>query len=268
MKFALAGFNPPASQMDCSCETAVPDRISKGPCYTEPPKADWAAPARAKWQATPARTPARAPKKPHPMATAAARRAQMREMESTPPAHLLSHHSAADQASTPAKRMLCSTALSAQHTPAKRLHTMHAADLRGQQWQQQEVVDEGDYGVEGAFHEDHYPVGAEPSVQPQHESRLRATPVPYGIGVHQQGASGTEPHRAVMRSLGTGATPAQVLNVARPQAQRHPVRREVGFKSSSTGGISSLQLRTPLRPNSAGSAPRGYVPPEHRPVSH
>lgn len=186
----------------------------------------------------------------------------MREMESTPPAHLLNHDTVADQGSTPAKRMLCSTALSAQHTPAKRMHTMHASDPREEQWQQQEVVHEGAYGVEGAFHEDYYSVGVEPSLQPRYQSRLRAAPMP--SGVHQQGVSGTAPHEMFMRSLGTGAAQSQVLNAARPQAQRHPVRREVGLKPGSTGGVSSLQLRTPLRPNSAGSALRGYVPPEHR----
>ena len=237
--------------------------LSSAPCYIGPPKADWAAPARAKWQATPARPP----KKPHPMATAAARRAQMRELDTTPPTHLLNPggQNVADQSSTPAKRMLCSTALSAQHTPAKRLHTMHASDTRGQRWQQ-EVVHEGDNGLEGAAREDYYPMGSQPCLHPQYESRLRAGPVPYGIGVYQQGVSGTVPHKAAMRRLGTGTTTSQVLNAARPQAQRQPVRREVGLESGSTGALASLQLRTPLRPNSAGSALRGYVPPEHRSV--
>ena len=200
------------------------------------------------------------------MATAAARRAQMRELESTPPTHLLNPggQNVADQSSTPAKRMLCSTALSAQHTPAKRLHTMHVSDTWGQRWQQ-EVVHEG--GMEGAAREGHYPMGSQPCLHPQYESRLRPGLVPYSIGVYQQGVSGTVPHKAAMRSLGTGATTSQVLN-ARPQAQRQPVRREVGLESGSTGGFASLQLRTPLRPNSAGSALRGYVPPEHRSVSY
>ena len=35
-------------------------------------------------------------------------------------------------------------------------------------------------------------------------------------------------------------------------------------QGGSAGSLSGLQLRTPARPNSAGSALRGFVPPEHR----
>lgn len=232
---------------------------------TGPPKADWTAPARAKWQATPTRTPARAPKKPHPMATAAVKRAQIKELEAAPRTYL-ANQDMLGKASTPAKRMLCSSALSAQHTPVKRVTPMHAPDSRGRQWQQ-DMMHEGDGGVEGAFHQDFCSMGTELSLQGLDASRLRAGAVPYDIGVHQQSVSSTAPRNPMTGSLGTFRTPLQVLTAARPQAQRYPVRREVGLKSGSTGGSASLQLRTPLRPNSAGSALRGYVPPEHRFVS-
>lgn len=190
----------------------------------------------------------------------------MRELESTPPSHLRSQN-AADRAVTPAKRTLCSAAVNAAHAPAKRLHTMHAPEPTGQLWQQQRMVQESEYGVEGSDHEAFVSV----DTQQLPFSTLPASGVnrpcpPRHLGSrHQQNMGSTDPDMAGGNgNLGTGRATTGILNVARPAAQRHSVRKE----PSKAGTVAGLQLRTPLRPNSAGSALRGYVPPEHRFDSH
>ena len=241
--------------------------VSSAPWSAGAPKADWAAAPRSKWQATPCRTPARAPKKPHPMAAAAARRAQMKELDSTPPRHLLSQD-AADNALTPAKRMLCSAAVNAELAPAKRLHMMHAPEGPARQrWQQPEMMHEREYDMEGSFHDVRDPMGTQLPSRIHPESRV-SIPCPYPVGhrtVSNRGPSTT----SSTGSLGMGRATPGLLSVARPPSQHHPIRKEVGNQQSGgRGALAGAQMRTPLRPNSAGSALRGYVPPEHRCVCY
>ena len=217
------------------------------------------------------------------MATAAAKRAQMKELESTPPRHVL-NESVADKLGAPAKRMLCSAALNAEHTPAKRMQMIHASALKdsraprgshvagdddAQQWSQHEIMQDSEYGLDSTFHQAFGAMDTQLPFNPQSEGRVRPLQSPYGDSVHLQTVSSAVPYKGTgVGASGIGRAPSQILNVARPQAQRHPVRREVGnLKSSSRGAIAGLQLRTPSRSNSAGSALRGYVPPEHRFVS-
>lgn len=194
------------------------------------------------------------------MATAAARRAQMKELESTPPAHLRSQ-TAADRV-TPAKRTLCSAAVNAEYAPAKRLHGMHAPDPTGQLWQQQRMVQEPEYGLEGDVHEAYATVDTQLPVRTlPHSGVNRPCPLPYLGSMHQQNMGSTDPDMTgSIRRLGTGRATSGILNAARPAAQRQSIRKA----ATNTGTAAGLQLRTPLRPNSAGSALRGYVPPEHR----
>ena len=204
------------------------------------------------------------------MAAAAARRACMKELESTPPTHLLSQN-AADRALTPAKRALCSAALNAELAPAKRLHMMHAPEgSAGLQWQQQRMMHEGEYDMEGGFNAAPAPWGNQLPTQP--ESRLnRHCPSPGGSAVYQQSLGNTASYMTNSTgSVGIGrATSGLLVSAARPPTQHHPMRKEVGNPlTGSRGAVPGSQLRTPLRPNSAGSALRGYVPPEHRFVSY
>lgn len=198
------------------------------------------------------------------MAAAAARRAQMKELESTPPTHLVSQ-SAADRVITPAKRTLCSAAVNAVLAPAKRLHMMHAPEGAAGPWH------EGAYDMEGSFYETCDPMGAQLPFRSQPESRLsRPCPSPYGDIMHQQNVSNTAPYlTSSTGSLGVGRATTGLLNVARPPIQQHhTIRKDMGnLKPGSRGADAGSQLRTPLRPNCAGSALRGYVPPEHRFVS-
>ena len=195
----------------------------------------------------------------------------MKELKSTPPSHLLSQNTA-DRIVTPAKRTLCSAAVHAEHAPAKRLRVMHAPDVSaGQLWQQQRMMPDGEYGVEGGFHEALHPMGTELPVSTQPDSRVRRPCLsPYGDALHQQAVSSTAPYtNSSTGSLGTGRATSGLLSDARPPEQHHSTRKAVGsLKSGSRGAVAGLQLRMPLRPNSAGSALRGYVPPEHRFVSY
>ena len=252
----------------CDMNSLEPD-LKSTPWLTGAPKADWAAPPHSKRQATPSLTPARAAKQPHPMAAAAARRARMKELESTPPTHLLSQN-APDRALTPAKRALCSAAVNAELAPAKRLHMMHAPEgSAGLQWQQQRMMHEGEYDMEGGFNAAPAPLGNQLPFRTQPESRLnRLCPSPGGNAVYQQSVGNTAPY--ITGSVGIGrATSGLLMSVARSPTQHHPMRKEVGnLPSGSRGAVAGSQLRTPLRPDSAGSALRGYVPPEHRFVSY
>lgn len=185
----------------------------------------------------------------------------MKELESTPPAHLRSQ-SAADRVVTPAKRTLCSAAVNAEHAPAKRLHTMHAADPTGQLWQQQRMVQEQEYGMEGDVRESFATAGTQVPFRTLPDGGVNRPCAPHDLGSrHKRHMSDTDPDMTGSTGrFGTGRAASGILNVARPAAQRHSVRKE----ASNTGTVAGLQLRTPLRPNSAGSALRGYVPPEHR----
>lgn len=206
------------------------------------------------------------------MAAAAARRAQMKELESTPPTHLVSQN-AADRVITPGKRTLGSAAVNAELAPAKRLHMMHAPEgSAGRPWQQQRMMHEGDHDMEGSFsYEACDPSGPQLPFRAQSESRRsKAYPSPDGADVLQQTVSNTAAYSTSSTgSLGVGRVTSGLLNVAWPPIQQHhTVKQDVGnLKPGSRGAVPGSQLRTPLRPNSAGSALRGYVPPEHRFVS-
>lgn len=235
-------------------------------------RADWAAPAHAKRQATPTRTPARAPKKPHAMAVAAAKRAQMRQLDSTPPRHLLSHDPA-DRVITPAKRALCSSAVNAEHSNAKRLHSMNAgtpgrapgnrfssAAGCGPDLCQQPQQEGGEYGLEDAPQRSLGSIGSQLPIRPQTLGRVGSHASPYADSVEQhsfnrQLGGNTAPFRGNTRATVFGRNQARQPGRGMSNVQQQP---------SSTGTTAGLQLCTPLRPNSAGSALRGFVPPDHR----
>lgn len=192
----------------------------------------------------------------------------MKQLESTPPAHLLSQN-AADRVVTPAKRTLCSAAVIAEVAPSKRLCMMHTPDgSAGQPWQQQRMMPEGECGMEGSSHEPLDPMGTQLPLRTQPESRVsRPYPPPHGDVMDLSNTASCT--TSSTGGLGIGRATSGLLSVAKPPTRHHSTRTEVGsLKSGSRGTVAGFQLRTPLRPNSAGSALRGYVPPEHRLVTY
>ena len=238
--------------------------VSESICHVGASRADWAAPSRTTWPATPTptRPPARAPKKPHPMAINAARRAQMRDTACTPPKHLLSHVPA-DKV-TPAKRTLCSRAVHGDNAPAKRLHGLNAvtpckaqgpgqapAAMHNQsrQQQQQHLRRDADFEWDADTQ-----VGADDEMASQLPFRPRS-----------MGRAGSHafPHHGSARSAARGPGLRRGLAQACTVPVQHGSSNLQG-QLSMRNQLKGLQLRTPSRPNSAGSALRGYVPPEHR----
>ena len=240
-------------------------------CTAGVPRADWSAPLHGKHQAhpTPSRTPARAPKKPHPMAVKAARRAQMTPAKASLPA------TAEHAVNTPAKRILSSSAVGSDSTPAKRLHSRggltpnrgpgligrSAMDGHQQHWHQQLDVRPGDDAL-----------GLDVSVG-YLGRRLPLRSHPLGSSLPHASAFQHAP-QLPFRAERMGS-PAPFSNTGRAHDEGHVFDR-VGTQPMTTavrraqhgldGGApcGRPQLRTPSRPNSTGSALRGYVPPDHR----
>ncbi|KAL0033852.1 hypothetical protein WJX77_007687 [Trebouxia sp. C0004] len=236
------------------------------------PRADWSAPSHGKQQVHPtsSRTPARAPKKPHPMALNAARRAQMTPAKASLPA------TAERTVNTPAKLILPSSAVGSDSTPAKRMQSRggHTPDsgagltgrsaldgLYQRQWHQQLDVRAGDDGL-----------GLDVSVG-YTGRRLPLRPHPLGSSLPS--ASAFQHARQVPFRAEAMGSPAPFSNRGRAHDEGHMFDR-VGTQAMTTAGRRAQQgldggppcmrpqLRTPSRPNSAGSALRGYVPPDHR----
>ena len=226
------------------------------------PRADWSAPSHGKQQPHPplSRTPARAPRKPHPMAVAAARRAQKTPAKvGLPDAGV----------STPAKHMLSSSAIRSHSTPTKYLCTPNEQFQMGrspvvgapqQRHRQTDISADEDLGME--FCQDalgrRMPFGSQlmgsstlhaPRFQPAHQQAFRAETLGCPSPLDARGIRSGK--ASVFSRIGS----QQPVNAAFGTAQQG---RGAG---GSSGG---LQLRTPSRPNSAGSALRGYVPPQHR----
>ena len=205
------------------------------------------------------------------MAFAAAKRAQMRQLDSTPQRHLLSHDPA-DRTMTPAKRTLCSRALNAEHSTAKRMHSMNAltpgkapgkgfASVAGQgpQLWQQPQLEGDDCGLEDEPRCSLDPMRSRLPFRPQSVGRVGPHVSSYDDSVEQHSfnrqTQGTAPFRGSARAT----------RLDRNQA-RQPGREmsNVHQQPSSRGQAAGLQLRTPSRPNSARSALRGFVPADHR----
>ncbi len=233
------------------------------------PRADWSAPLHGKQQVhpPPSRTPARAPKKPHPMAVNAARRAQMTPAKAATAEHAVN---------TPAKHILPSSAVGSDSTPAKRLHNRggltpnrgpgligrSALDGHQQQWHQQlDDVRAGDDTLDRDVGTGHA------------GRRLPLRSHPLGSSLPNAFAFQHAP-QLPFRAERMGS-PAPFSNTGRAHDGGHMYDR-VGTQPMATaarrtqhgldGGapFGQPQLRTPSRPNSAGSALRGYVPPDHR----
>ena len=218
---------------------------------------------------TPSRTPARAPKKPHPMAVNTARRAQITPAKGSLPA------TAEHAVKTPAKHILPSSTVGSDSTPAKRLPSRGgltpnrgpgligrtSLDGHRQQWQQQLDARADDDALALDTTKGHvgrqlplrsYPLGSSlPNASAfQHAPQLpfraerMGSPAPFSNtgrahdGGHMFDRVGTEPMTTAAR------------------------RAQHGLDGGAPFG--QPQLRTPSRPNSAGSALRGYVPPDHR----
>lgn len=227
------------------------------------PRADWSAPSHGKQQphSPLSRTPARAPRKPHPMAVAAARRAQKTPAKAGLPDAGVG---------TPAKHMLSSSAMRSHSTPTKYLCTPNEQFQLGrspvgglpQQWHRQTDVsaDDVDLGMEVCLDAPgrRVPFRSQlmgsstlhaPRFQPAHQQAFR----PETLGCPS--------------SLNAGGIKSGKQNMFGRVGSQQPVNAAFGTAQQALGGGGSsggLQLRTPSRPNSAGSALRGYVPPEHR----
>ncbi len=203
------------------------------------------------------------------MAINAARRAQMTPAKASLPA------TAEHAVNTPAKHHLPSHAVSSDSTPAKRLLTrggptpnrgpslIGRTALNGhrQQWHQQLDVVAGD----DAFDTD---------VSKGHAGRelpLRSHP----LGSSLPNASAFQHAPQLPFTAERMGSPAPFSNTGRAHGGGHMFDR-VGTQPMATaatraqpglyGGapFGQPQLRTPSRPNSAGVALRGYVPPDHR----
>ena len=232
------------------------------------PRADWSGPLHGKQQVHPtsSRTPARAPKKPHPMAVNAARCAQMTPAKSATAEHAVN---------TPAKHILPSHAVGSDSTPAKRLPSRggltpnrgpgligrSALDGHRQQWHQQLDVRAGDEALDVHVSKGHagrqlplrsHPLGSSlPNASAfQHAPQLPFTAERVGSPASFSNTGMAHDGRRMFDGVGT-----QPMTTAARRAQH-------GLDGGAPYG--QPQLRTPSRPNSAGSALRGYVPPDHR----
>ena len=202
------------------------------------------------------------------MAVNAARRAQMTPAKaSLPPA-------AEHTVKTPTKHILPSHAVGSHSTPAKRLHSRGgltptrgpsligrtALDGHRQQWHQQLDVRAGDDALDM-------------DVSKGHAGR-RLPLKSHTLGSSLPHASAFQHAPQLPLRAERMGSPAPFSNTSRAHDGGHLFDR-VGTQPMTTaarraqhgldGGVPcGPQLRTPSRPNSAGSALRGYVPPDHR----
>ena len=240
-------------------------------CTAGLPRADWSAPLHGKQQVhpTPSRTPARGPKKPHPMAVNAARRAQMTPAKASLPA------TAEHALTTPAKRILPSSAVDSDSTPAKRLHSRGgltpnrgpgligraALDGHRQQWHQQLDVRAGDDALDMDVSKDQAGRRLPLKTHPLGSSLPHASAFQYAsqLPFRAEGMGSPAPFSNTGRAHNEGHMFDRVGTQPMTSAARRP---QHGLDGRAPCG--RPQLRTPSRPNSAGSALRGYVPPDHR----
>ncbi len=200
------------------------------------------------------------------MAVAAARRAQKSSAQHTVAGNEV------NTLNTPAKRMLPSSGVGSDTTPAKRLHTMErctpgrhqammgrSSGVHSQHQHQQHDFTADD---EDAMGFDMVTAGRALPFGPQSMgSSLPLRSIQQGF--HQQPFNADILGSPLPRGIGRSHIKGEGLMLGRVGAQQQPgVQQGLGGPTGlSMGG---LQLRTPSRPNSAGSALRGFVPPEHR----
>ena len=205
------------------------------------------------------------------MAVAAARRAQM-----TPSRYAFAN-GGVEAVPTPAKRLPSSSAVASDSTPVKRQHILGSFSpdwnrsmiprsplgVQSQQWHQHKTVladvDEDPlYDNAMAPTGRHLPLGSDPvRGRPPFASHLQSSRQQPFIATALGGA---RPFDAKGKVNLHGIRGQQMIGQV--AAQQQPIANDMmGNQQESCAG---MQLRTPSRPNSAGSALRGYVPPEHR----